>query len=172
MSATPATPSSDLRRSPATSPGVGDDAPRTLTSAASSWSARRSLPATSSSARSRPRARPTSPRRRAPAARHIRREGREVRDTSLKVPPGESGIIVGRQGVHPRNRRRDEPRRQSGRPRLYRAEAQDLRRRQDGRPPRQQGRRFPASSRVRICLTCPTAPAGHRAESRWAFRPV
>ena len=99
-------------------------------------------------------------------------KAREVRDTSLKVPHGESGIIVdvkvftreNGDEMNPGVRRRDEPRRQPGRPRLHRAEAQDLRRRQDGRPPRQQGRRVPHPAARGYALPARRHPAGHRPE--------
>ena len=50
-------------------------------------------------------------------------KAREVRDTSLKVPHRRVRHHRGRQGLHPPERRRDGPRRQQDRPRLYRTEA-------------------------------------------------
>ena len=67
-------------------------------------------------------------------------KAREVRDTSLKVPHGETGKVIGVQGVLPRGRRRPPPGRERAGPGLRRPEAEDLRGRQAGRPPRQQGR--------------------------------
>ena len=67
-------------------------------------------------------------------------KAREVRDTSLKVPHGESGKVI---GIRVFSREDDDElprRRQRAGPRLRRPEAQDLRRRQAGRTPRQQGR--------------------------------
>ena len=64
----------------------------------------------------------------------------------------------GREGVHPRGGDELSPRREHGGARLHRPEAQDLRGRQDGRPPRQQGRRVPHPAPRRICPSCPTAP--------------
>ena len=67
-------------------------------------------------------------------------KAREVRDTSLKVPHGESGKVI---GVRVFSREDDDElprRRQRTGPRLRRPEAQDLRRRQAGRTARQQGR--------------------------------
>ena len=67
-------------------------------------------------------------------------KAREVRDTSLKVPHGESGQGDRRARVQPRRRRRAAARCEPAGPRLRGPEAQDLRRRQARRPPRQQGR--------------------------------
>ena len=67
-------------------------------------------------------------------------KAREVRDTSLKVPHGESGQGHRRQGVQPRRAPRAAAGRQPAGARLRRAEAQDQRGRQARRPPRQQGR--------------------------------
>ena len=67
-------------------------------------------------------------------------KAREVRDTSLKVPHGESGTVI---GVRVFDRDSDDElraRRQPAGPGLRRPEAQDLRRRQARRPARQQGR--------------------------------
>ena len=85
-------------------------------------------------------------------------KAREVRDTSLKVPHGESGIIVDVKVFTRENGDEMSPGVNQVVRVLYCAEAQDLRRRQDGRPPRQQGRRFPHPAAVRICRTCRTAP--------------
>ena len=74
---TPATPSSAPRRSPATSRTSPRRSSRTSTSAASCASAPRSTPATTWSARSRPRARPSSRRKSACCARSsVRRRAR------------------------------------------------------------------------------------------------
>ena len=67
-------------------------------------------------------------------------KAREVRDTSLKVPHGEHGQGHRRPRVQPRGGRRASAGRQRAGPRLRGAEAQDHRRRQAGRPARQQGR--------------------------------
>ena len=67
-------------------------------------------------------------------------KAREVRDTSMKVPHGETGTVIGVRVFD----REDGDELPSGRepagPRVRRPEAQDLRRRQAGRTPRQQGR--------------------------------
>ena len=67
-------------------------------------------------------------------------KAREVRDTSLKVPHGETGKVIDVKVFS----RDDEPRAAAGRqpagPGLRRPEAQDQRGRQARRPPRQQGR--------------------------------
>ena len=67
-------------------------------------------------------------------------KAREVRDTSLKVPHGESGKVIGVR-VFDREEGDELPAgRQPAGPRLRRPEAQDHRRRQARRPARQQGR--------------------------------
>ena len=60
--------------------------------------------------------------RRAPAARHLRRKAREVRDTSLKVPHGEGGIVVDVKIFTRENKDELSPRRQQTRARLHCAE--------------------------------------------------
>ena len=52
---------------------------------------------------------------------------------------------------------------------LHRHEAQALRRRQDGRPPRQQGRHRAHRSRRKTCLTCRTARRWKSCSIRSAF---
>ena len=83
-------------------------------------------------------------------------KAREVRDTSLRVPHGEYGVVVDVK-VFTRENSHDElsPRRQQGGALLHRPEAEDLRGRQDGRPPRQQGRCLPHPARRRRCPSCP-----------------
>ncbi len=54
-------------------------------------------------------------------------KAREVRDTSLRVPHGEYGIVVDVKVFTRENSDELSPRRQRGRPRLYRPEAQDQR---------------------------------------------
>ena len=99
-------------------------------------------------------------------------KAREVRDTSLRVPHGESGIVVDVKVFTRENGDELSPGVNMVVRVLYRAEAQNFGRRQDGGPPRQQGRcvphsaaggyAFPGGRHVRLisCLT------------RWAFRPV
>jgi DNA-directed RNA polymerase subunit beta len=67
-------------------------------------------------------------------------KAREVRDTSLKVPHGESGKVIGVRVFAARTGDELPPGRQRAGPGLRRPEAQDHRRRQARRPPRQQGR--------------------------------
>ena len=67
-------------------------------------------------------------------------KAREVRDTSLKMRHGETRQGDRRPRVHARGRRRAAAGRERAGPGLRGAEAQDLRRRQAGRPPREQGR--------------------------------
>ena len=91
-------------------------------------------------------------------------KAREVRDTSLKVPHGESGIIVDVKVFTRESGRRAVPRRQHGGPGLHRPEAEDLRGRQDGRPPRQQGRGLPHPAPGGYALPARRHPPGHRPE--------
>ena len=67
-------------------------------------------------------------------------KAREVRDTSLKVPHGENGKVIGVRVFSREDERRAAARRQRAGPRLRGPEAQDPGRRQARRPPRQQGR--------------------------------
>ena len=70
----------------------------------------------------------------------FKEKAREVRDTSLKVPHGEGGVVI---DVKTFSRDNDDDllaRRQRPRARLRGEEAQDRRGRQARRPPRQQGR--------------------------------
>ena len=66
-------------------------------------------------------------------------KAREVRDTSLKVPHGESGKVIGVRVFDSDEGDELPAGRESPRPGVRRAEAQDHRRRQARRPPRQQG---------------------------------
>ncbi len=70
----------------------------------------------------------------------FKEKAREVRDTSLKVPHGEGGVVIDVKTFSPRRRRRPRPGRQRARPRVRGQEAQDRRGRQARRPSRQQGR--------------------------------
>ena len=92
-------------------------------------------------------------------------KAREVRDTSLKVPHGESGIIVDVKVFTRENGDEMNPRRQPGRPRVYRAEEKNLRRRQDGGPSRQQGRCFPHPPARGYAVSARRYAAGHRPQS-------
>jgi DNA-directed RNA polymerase subunit beta len=85
-------------------------------------------------------------------------KAREVRDTSLKVPHGETGKVIGIRVFSPRRRRRSASGRQRAGAGLRRPEAQDPGRRQARRPPRQQGRHRQDPARRRTCRSCPTAP--------------
>ena len=67
-------------------------------------------------------------------------KAREVRDTSLKVPHGEQGKVIGVRVFNRDDGDELPARRQPARAGLHRAEAQDLRRGQARRPPREQGR--------------------------------
>ena len=78
-------------------------------------------------------------------------KAREVRDTSLRVPHGEGGIIVDVKIFTRENKDELAP----GVNKLVRVyiaqKTKDIRRRQDGRPPRQQGRYFQNTAAKRIC---------------------
>ncbi len=63
-------------------------------------------------------------------------KAREVRDTSLRAPHGEAGIVVDVKVFTRENGDELSPGVKHGCPRIYRAEAQDFGRRQDGGPPR------------------------------------
>ena len=70
-------------------------------------------------------------------------KAREVKDTSLRVPHGEHGKVIDVKRLRPREPREPAGRREQAGARQHRPEAQALGRRQDGRPPRQQGRHHP-----------------------------
>ena len=161
---TPATPSWAPRRSP----GTSRTSPRRCwpisTSAASSASAPRSATATSWSARSRPKGETEL----TPEERLLRaifgEKAREVRDTSLKVPHGESGKVI---GIRVFSREDDDELpagRQRAGPRLRGPEAQDLRRRQAGRPARQQGRHRQDPARRGHAVPAGRHPGRHHPE--------
>ena len=97
-------------------------------------------------------------------------KAREVKDTSLRLPHGERGKVVEVREF--RRELNDEL--QPGVNRLVRvvgrAEAQDLGRRQDGRPPRQQGRDRQDPARRRTCRSCPTGRRSTSSSTRSACR--
>ena len=95
-------------------------------------------------------------------------KAREVRDTSLKVPHGESGKVIGVK-VFDRDEGDELPAgRQPAGPRLRRPEAQDHRRRQARRPARQQGRHLQDPARSRTCRSSRTAPRSTSCSTRSA----
>ena len=67
-------------------------------------------------------------------------KAREVKDTSLRVPHGERGKVIDVKVFRRDDARRAAGRREQARARFDRPEAQGVRGRQDGGPPRQQGR--------------------------------
>ncbi len=91
-------------------------------------------------------------------------KAREVRDTSLKVPHGETGIVVDAKVFTRESRRRAGTRREHGGPGVYRPAPEDPARRQDGRPSRQQGRCVPGPAAGGYALPARRHAAGHRAE--------
>ena len=82
-------------------------------------------------------------------------KAREVRDTSLKVPHGESGIVVDVK-VFTRENGDELPPGVNQLVRVYIAQKKSVRRGQNGRSPRKQGL-SPEFCRRKICLTCRTA---------------
>ncbi len=91
-------------------------------------------------------------------------KAREVRDTSLKVPHGETGTVIGVKVVRQGRRRRAAARGQPAGPRLRREQAQDHRRRQARRPPRQQGRHLQDPADRGHALPRGRHPGGRRAQ--------
>ena len=80
-------------------------------------------------------------------------KAREVRDTSLRVPHGEGGKVVEIKRLSRRKeQRRPQRRRKRSRKGLRRAVPQNHGRRQDGGPPREQGRRLAHHGRRRYAL--------------------
>ena len=84
-------------------------------------------------------------------------KAREVKDTSLRVPHGVHGKVIDVKVFTRDDVARAAGGRERDGARADRPEAQDQRGRQDGRPPRQQGRDQPRSCRSRICRSCRTA---------------
>ena len=121
--ATPATRSSARRRSPAISPASATMRSSISTSAASSASAQRCAAGDILVGKVTPKGETELTAEERLLRAIFGEKAREVRDTSLKVPHGEAGIIVDVKRLHPRERRRDDSRRQRGRARLHRAEA-------------------------------------------------
>ena len=97
-------------------------------------------------------------------------KAREVKDSSLRLPHGERGKVVEVREF----RRELNDDLQPGVNRLVRVsrrpEAQDLGRRQDGRPPRQQGRHRQDPAGRRTCRSCRTAPRSTSSSIRSACR--
>ena len=85
-------------------------------------------------------------------------KAREVRDTSLRVPHGEGGVIVDVKIFTRENKDELAARRERTGACIHCAEEKDLRWRQDGRPPRQQGCYFTDTARRGYAL-----PAGRHA---------
>ena len=109
-------------------------------------------------------------RRGAPPAGDLRREG--PRGEGLLAAPAPRRARQGRrrEDLHPRGRRRAPARRQPPGPRLRRPEAQGLGRRQDGRPPRQQGRHRQGAAAGGHAVPARTAPRSTSSSTRSACR--
>ena len=99
-------------------------------------------------------------------------KAREVRDTCLKVPHGETGKVIDVKVFSRDDEPRAAARREPARPGVRRPEAQDQRRRQARRPPRQQGRHLQDPARSRTCRSWPTAPPSTSSSTRSASRPA
>ena len=97
-------------------------------------------------------------------------KAREVRDTSLKVPHGESGTVIGVR-VFDREDGDELPPGVNQLVRVYVAQqAQDHRRRQARRPSRQQGRHLQDPARSRTCRSSRTAPRSTSSSTRSVCR--
>ena len=102
-------------------------------------------------------------------------KAREVRDTSLRVPHGEGGIVVDVKVFTRENKDELSPG-VNEMVRIYIAQkrkisVEDLRGRQDGRPPRKQGRRFPHPARRGHALPAGRHAAADRAEPPGCSQP-
>ena len=98
-------------------------------------------------------------------------KAREVRDTSLKVPHGESGTVI---GVRVFDRESDDelsPGREPAGPGLRRPEAQDPGRRQARRPARQQGRHLQDPAGRGHAVHGGRDPGRHRAQPAGRAQP-
>ena len=100
----------------------------------------------------------------APAARHLRRESARGARHFPACAARRVRHHRGCEGVHTRELRRAAARRAPGGALLHRPEAQDQRGRQDGRPPRQQGRCVPHSAAGGYAVPAGRHAAGHCAE--------
>ncbi len=94
----------------------------------------------------------------------FKEKAREVRDTSLKVPHGEGGVVIDVKTFSRDNGDDLSPGRQRARPRLRGEEAQDQRGRQARRPPRQQGRHLEDRPRGGHAVPRGRPPGRHPAE--------
>ena len=91
-------------------------------------------------------------------------KAREVRDTSLKVPHGEAGKVIGVRVFSREDGDELAARRQRAGPGLHRPEAQDPGRRQAGRPARQQGRHLEDPAAGGHAVPRGRHPGRHRAQ--------
>ena len=98
-------------------------------------------------------------------------KAREVRDTSLKVPHGESGKVIGVRVFDREEGDELPPGRQPAGPGLRRPEAQDHRRRQARRPARQQGRHLQDPAGRGHAVPRGRHPGRHRAQPARRARP-
>ena len=87
----------------------------------------------------------------------FKEKAREVRDTSLKVPHGEEGVVIDVKTFSRDGGRRPAAGRQRPGARVRGQEAQDRRGRQARRAPRQQGRHLQDRRRGRTCRSSRTA---------------
>ena len=91
-------------------------------------------------------------------------KAREVRDTSLKVPHGEAGKVIGVRVFSREDGDELRARRQRAGPGLHRPEAQDPGRRQARRPARQQGRHRQDPAAGGHAVPAGRHPGRHRAQ--------
>ena len=91
-------------------------------------------------------------------------KAREVRDTSLKVPHGEAGKVIGVRVFSREDGDELPPGRQRAGPRVHRPEAQDPGRRQARRPARQQGRHRQDPAARGHAVPLRRHPGRHRAQ--------
>ena len=100
----------------------------------------------------------------------FKEKAREVRDTSLKVPHGEGGVVIDVK-TFARDAGDDLlAGRERARPRLRGQEAQDQRGRQARRPPREQGRHLADRPRSRTCRSSRTGRPSTSCSTRSACR--
>ena len=115
-----------------------------------------------------PQGRDRADPRGAPAAGHLRREGPRGAGHLAEGAPRRAGNGHRRPGVLPRRRPRASARGRAAGPGVRGPEAQDLRGRQAGRPPRQQGGHLEDPPHRGHALSRPTARRSTSSSTRWA----
>ena len=138
----------------------------TSTSAASSGSAPRFAPATSSSARSRPRARPSCPRRSACCAPSSTRRAARFATPRSRFPTVRPARSSASRCSTRRMATTSSAPASTSACRVHRPEAQDHRGRQARRPPRQQGRHLQDPARRGHAVPWRTGPRSTSSSTR------